>query len=315
MVARMLELLAWATGSAGLTGGRPGCWALPAPAGTSVSAFGPRMAEYHTRSEGAAERALGSEAYEKAVAEGGRHDSPARPSGTPWIPPPSQPRRPLKMPPHPPGTRNGSARRRGNEQPADRLHAWAVSARRRPSCSKHPGRALSWIPGPDLGPRRSQKGATPSGPAGLPWKTRRPITSATRSTIPPGRATATAAATPRLDRADRRRPGRGQGAPGRGPDLRAAIRQPRSATLTAAVEEFLVTSGWRRALAPTAPVKPGLAVRRVGRGGSGRTCTSVAAALPGARQSARRMSSTLSLASPNSIAEFSRKNSGFCTPA
>jgi hypothetical protein len=43
-----------------------------------------------------------------------------------------------------------------------------------------------------------------------------------------------------------------------------------------------------------------------------------AAMLPGpprARQSALRMSSTRSLASPKSIAEFSRKNSGFCTPA
>lgn len=35
----------------------------------------------------------------------------------------------------------------------------------------------------------------------------------------------------------------------------------------------------------------------------------------GPRQRAVRMSSTRCLASPKSICEFSRKNSGFCTPA
>lgn len=51
---------------------------------------------------------------------------------------------------------------------------------------------------------------------------------------------------------------------------------------------------------------------QAGRGAGGGKET---AARPGTAHSARRMSSTRSFASPKSIWLFSRKNSGFCTPA
>ncbi|MGQ4358394.1 LuxR C-terminal-related transcriptional regulator [Streptomyces sp. SAS_272] len=77
MVARMLELLAWATASGGdhgraarLLGTAAALWRA---AGTDISAFGPYMAEQHTRSEKAAAEALGLAAYAQALAEGSRH--------------------------------------------------------------------------------------------------------------------------------------------------------------------------------------------------------------------------------------------------
>ncbi|MFC4508072.1 MULTISPECIES: ATP-binding protein [Streptomyces] len=82
MVARMLELLAWATAS----GGDPGqaarllgaAGALWRDAGTSISAFGAQMAEHHVRCEEAVLNALGPAAYTQALTEGSRHDNPGR---------------------------------------------------------------------------------------------------------------------------------------------------------------------------------------------------------------------------------------------
>ncbi|MGW0943239.1 LuxR C-terminal-related transcriptional regulator [Streptomyces sp. NPDC002623] len=81
-VARMLEVLAWATASAGdreqaarLLGTAGTMWR---DAGTAITAFDPRMAEHHTRCEAEVIAALGPAAYEKAFAEGGMHDSPDR---------------------------------------------------------------------------------------------------------------------------------------------------------------------------------------------------------------------------------------------
>ncbi|WP_330351324.1 ATP-binding protein [Streptomyces sp. NBC_00582] len=80
MVARMLELLAWATASGGDHGraarllGVAG--ALWRGAGTSISAFGPHMVEQHACCEKAVTGALGTVAYAQALAEGGRYDSP-----------------------------------------------------------------------------------------------------------------------------------------------------------------------------------------------------------------------------------------------
>lgn len=82
MVARMLELLAWATASGGSHGwaarlmGAAG--ALWRNADTAISAFGPQMAEYHTLCEKSAAGALGPMAYAQALEEGGRHDSPGQ---------------------------------------------------------------------------------------------------------------------------------------------------------------------------------------------------------------------------------------------
>ncbi|MET8983401.1 LuxR C-terminal-related transcriptional regulator [Streptomyces sp. NPDC004539] len=82
MIARMLELLAWATASGGahdraarLLGAADALWK---EAGSSIHAFGPRMAEHHTHCEKAAADALGPTAYMQALAEGGRQDSPVR---------------------------------------------------------------------------------------------------------------------------------------------------------------------------------------------------------------------------------------------
>ncbi|GAV42250.1 winged helix-turn-helix domain-containing protein [Streptomyces acidiscabies] len=82
MVARMLELLAWATAAGGaheraarLLGLADALWR---DAGSSVHAFGPRMAEQHARCGRAAIEALGEAAYRKAFAEGGRHQCPVQ---------------------------------------------------------------------------------------------------------------------------------------------------------------------------------------------------------------------------------------------
>ena len=82
MVAAMLELLAWATGSSGdhwqaarLLGAAD---ALRRNVGASISTFGPLTVEMHIRCETAATASLGTEAYAQAFAEGSRHDSPSR---------------------------------------------------------------------------------------------------------------------------------------------------------------------------------------------------------------------------------------------
>ncbi|MET7474763.1 LuxR C-terminal-related transcriptional regulator [Streptomyces sp. NPDC005648] len=82
MVARMLELLAWATAdggaparAAGLLGAADALWR---DAGSSISAFGPQMAAHHARCERAAVDALGPAAYAEAFADGGRHGGPVR---------------------------------------------------------------------------------------------------------------------------------------------------------------------------------------------------------------------------------------------
>ncbi|MFI6624637.1 ATP-binding protein [Streptomyces sp. NPDC050528] len=82
MVARMLELLAWATvaggapaRAAGLLGSADALWL---DAGTSIAAFGPQMAGHHMRCEEAAVEALGRTAYAAAFAEGGLHGAPGR---------------------------------------------------------------------------------------------------------------------------------------------------------------------------------------------------------------------------------------------
>ncbi|SHH31492.1 ATP-binding protein [Streptomyces sp. 3214.6] len=82
MVAKMLELLAWATAPGGdparaarLLGAASALWR---DAGTSISAFGPQMAEHHARCEKAVVNAVGLAAYVQAFAEGGRHNKPGR---------------------------------------------------------------------------------------------------------------------------------------------------------------------------------------------------------------------------------------------
>nr|WP_203614689.1 LuxR C-terminal-related transcriptional regulator [Streptomyces sp. SID13726] len=82
MVARILEVLAWATASGGdheraarLLGAADALWR---DAGTSVSAFGPYMTEQHAQCEEVVLASLGRAAYGKAYADGGRHDSPDR---------------------------------------------------------------------------------------------------------------------------------------------------------------------------------------------------------------------------------------------
>ncbi|MER5433682.1 LuxR C-terminal-related transcriptional regulator [Streptomyces sp. NPDC002588] len=82
MVARMLELLAWATvaggapaRAAGLLGSADALWR---DAGTSIAAFGPQMAGHHVRCEEAAIEALGHTAYAVAFTEGGLHGGPGR---------------------------------------------------------------------------------------------------------------------------------------------------------------------------------------------------------------------------------------------
>ncbi|MEU6228991.1 LuxR C-terminal-related transcriptional regulator [Streptomyces sp. NPDC047042] len=80
--ALMLETLAWATALRGeyeraglLLGAARGLWR---DIGTGISAFGPLMAEAHARCEQSIVRALGPEAYERALVIGGGHDSPGR---------------------------------------------------------------------------------------------------------------------------------------------------------------------------------------------------------------------------------------------
>ncbi len=81
--ALMLELLAWITASHGdheraarLLGAVRPLWQ---DIGTTILTFGPLLGVLHSRCEEAVVRALGPEAYEKALTESGRrHDSPAR---------------------------------------------------------------------------------------------------------------------------------------------------------------------------------------------------------------------------------------------
>ncbi|MCG7210073.1 ATP-binding protein [Streptomyces arenae] len=82
MIARMLELLAWATASDGthewaarLLGAADALWK---ETGSSIHAFGPRIAEHHARCEKAAADVLGLAAYLQALAEGSCHDSPSQ---------------------------------------------------------------------------------------------------------------------------------------------------------------------------------------------------------------------------------------------
>ncbi|WP_327743538.1 LuxR C-terminal-related transcriptional regulator [Streptomyces europaeiscabiei] len=79
--ALMLEVLAWIIASYGeyeragrLLGSARRLWR---DVGTELSAFGPPHSEDHTRCAQSVVRALGPEAYEKALAEGGRHSGPA----------------------------------------------------------------------------------------------------------------------------------------------------------------------------------------------------------------------------------------------
>lgn len=85
MVARMLELLAWATAADGaheraarLLGLADALWH---DAGSSICAFGPQMVEQHERCEQAAIGALGEASYRKAFAEGGKHQTPGKAVG------------------------------------------------------------------------------------------------------------------------------------------------------------------------------------------------------------------------------------------
>ncbi|WP_051744430.1 ATP-binding protein [Streptomyces yerevanensis] len=80
--ALMMELLAWITASGGdheraarLLGAVRPLWR---DIGTTIAAFGPHLADRHEQCERMVVVALGPEAYEKALAEGGRHDRPAR---------------------------------------------------------------------------------------------------------------------------------------------------------------------------------------------------------------------------------------------
>ncbi|MER6961791.1 LuxR C-terminal-related transcriptional regulator [Streptomyces sp. NPDC000618] len=79
--ALLLELLAWVSADddherAGrLLGTVRALWR---ETGTTLSVFGPDLAEHHARCEEAVVRALGPEAYAKALTEGGRHDGPGR---------------------------------------------------------------------------------------------------------------------------------------------------------------------------------------------------------------------------------------------
>ena len=82
MVARMLELLAWATAAGGaheraarLLGLADALWQ---DAGSSIHAFGPQMSEQHAGCERAAIGALGEAGYREAFAEGGRHQCPVQ---------------------------------------------------------------------------------------------------------------------------------------------------------------------------------------------------------------------------------------------
>ncbi|WP_063774729.1 winged helix-turn-helix domain-containing protein [Kitasatospora azatica] len=85
MLARMLELLAWAAADGGnpwraarLLGAAAVLWR---DAGSSISAFGPQLAEQHARCERAAIDALGEAPYAKAFAEGGALSTPCQAVG------------------------------------------------------------------------------------------------------------------------------------------------------------------------------------------------------------------------------------------
>lgn len=78
--AMLVGLLAWITGSDGdheraarLLGAE---WALWRAIGTSIGAFGPQMAEAQALFEKRTLEALGTAAFERGIAEGGRYDSP-----------------------------------------------------------------------------------------------------------------------------------------------------------------------------------------------------------------------------------------------
>ncbi|MGW1784972.1 ATP-binding protein [Streptomyces sp. NPDC002143] len=79
-VALMLEQLAWVTAAGGghqqagqLLGTARALWR---DTDTSISTFGPHLAEHHARCEEEIVRVLGPAAYEKALAEGGSHRGP-----------------------------------------------------------------------------------------------------------------------------------------------------------------------------------------------------------------------------------------------
>ncbi|MEU6352325.1 LuxR C-terminal-related transcriptional regulator [Streptomyces sp. NPDC047072] len=79
--ALMMELLAWITASRGehgraarLLGSVRSLWRH---IGTTVAAFGPHLAERHEQCTRSVARALGEEAYEAALTEGGAYDRPA----------------------------------------------------------------------------------------------------------------------------------------------------------------------------------------------------------------------------------------------
>ncbi|MFD8811496.1 LuxR C-terminal-related transcriptional regulator [Streptomyces sp. NPDC059627] len=81
-VARMLEVLAWATAAAGdreqaarILGSADTLWR---DAGTAITAFDPRMAEFHARCEAEIIDALGAASYTTAFDEGRLHGSPDR---------------------------------------------------------------------------------------------------------------------------------------------------------------------------------------------------------------------------------------------
>ncbi|WTU07447.1 LuxR C-terminal-related transcriptional regulator [Streptomyces sp. NBC_00075] len=81
-VARMLEVLAWATASVGdrkqaarLLGAADHLWR---DAGTAITAFDPRMAEHHARCEAEVIDALGPASYQTVFEEGSPHGSPDR---------------------------------------------------------------------------------------------------------------------------------------------------------------------------------------------------------------------------------------------
>ncbi|WNZ10840.1 LuxR C-terminal-related transcriptional regulator [Streptomyces sp. 11x1] len=80
--AMLVGLLAWIVGSYGdhrtaarLQGATRSLWRV---LGTSIGAFGPRMSRFQARFEKETVAALGPTAFEKAIAEGGQYDSPAR---------------------------------------------------------------------------------------------------------------------------------------------------------------------------------------------------------------------------------------------
>ncbi|MGC9538271.1 ATP-binding protein [Streptomyces sp. UG1] len=79
--AMLVGLLAWITGSCGdhrmaarLQGAARALWRV---IGTSIGAFGPHMSHFQTHFEKETVEALGPAAFEKAVTEGSRYDSPA----------------------------------------------------------------------------------------------------------------------------------------------------------------------------------------------------------------------------------------------